>query len=314
MKFRKRLKQNKNKSSSWGIDSSILILFAGICWGVIGLFSKKLSAAEFSSADITFIRNAVAASGLFLYMLMTDKSKFTICIKDVWMFIATGLGSIVFFNIMYFMTITILNLSMAAILLYTGPFFVVVLSRIFFGEKFTPIKVVALIIASIGCILTTGIIQEIISGNGLKSFPLIGIVTGLCSGFGYALYSIFGKIALKKYHANTVTFYTFAIATLSLSPFCVNKKFIYNATRSNILFCIFGIGLLSTMLPFLLYTMGLRNVQPGKASIMTFIEPMVATIVGVFVFHEQLSHMGVVGIFMIFTGLVVLNKCPGVLR
>lgn len=303
--------QYKYKTTPWVPDASLLILLAGVCWGFIGLFSKKLSAAGFSSAEITFIRNAVAASGLFGYMLKTDRALLRIHIKDIWMFLATGIGSIVFFNIMYFMTITTLNLSMAAILLYTGPFFVVILSRIFFGEKFTIFKIIALVIASIGCILTTGIIQEIINGNSLKSMPLIGIVTGFCSGFGYALYSIFGKIALKKYHANTVTFYTFAIAAISLGPFCINEKFIQQATHSNILFSAIGIGLISTLLPFLLYTTGLRKVQPGKASIMTFSEPMVATVVGVVVFREELSVMGVMGICLIFVGLVVLNRNKG---
>jgi drug/metabolite transporter (DMT)-like permease len=298
----------KYKTKQWSLDASFFILLAGVCWGFIGVFSKKLSAVGYSSAEITFIRNIVAACGLFVYIVKTDMKHLYIRIKDVWMFIATGVGSIVFFNVMYFMTIQILNLSMAAILLYSGPFFVVILSRVFFDEKFTPSKIIALMIASIGCILTTGIVQEIINGYNPNSIPFIGIVTGFCSGFGYALYSIFGKIALRKYHADTVTFYTFAVAAISLIPVCINEKLVQNTINSTVIMSGLGIGLLSTLLPFLLYTTGLQSVQPGKASILTFSEPMIATIVGIFIFHEELSLTGFVGIIMLFIGLVILSK------
>lgn len=96
------------------------------------------------------------------------------------MFIGTGVISLTFFSLCYFTTIMEIGTSVAVILLYISPIFVLLL-----GEAIT----------------------------------LKGFLIGLCAGFGYALYSIFSRFALKKYNSFTITFYTFVFSGLSLLPF-----------------------------------------------------------------------------------------------
>lgn len=96
------------------------------------------------------------------------------------------------------------SLSVAAVLLYTAPAFVMVLSYLLFHEKFTVRKSIALVLTFVGCVFVTGIIgsSQTLSGKG--------ILIGIGAGFGYALYSIFGRFALKKgYDSFTISFYTF---------------------------------------------------------------------------------------------------------
>ena len=83
------------------------------------------------------------------------------------------------------------------------------MSALFFQERVTGRKAAALIIALFGCACTTGIF----SGVG-SAVPAFGIFTGIASGFCYALYSIFGHVALKKYDTVTVTAYTFLVAAV----------------------------------------------------------------------------------------------------
>lgn len=73
------------------------------------------------------------------------------------MFLGTGLCSIVFFNICYFTAIQLTTLSMAAILLYTAPSIVMVLSILLFKEAFTPVKALCLVLAFAGCVLVSGL-------------------------------------------------------------------------------------------------------------------------------------------------------------
>lgn len=280
---------------------ALCILLAGVLWGFIGFFSINIARGGYSPVEIAFIRSAVAALGLFVFVMFKDKKYFYIELKDLWMFFATGIGSIVFFNISYFFTISILNLSLAAILLYTGPFFVVILSAIFFRERLTKFKILILVMASVGCAFTVGVF------NGVGSISILGIFTGLISAISYGLYSIFGKIALKKYGTYTVIFYTFLIASLTLSIFSVNAEFIQKANNPSVILASLGIGIFSTMFPFILYTTGLKHIDAGKASIMTFAEPVVATIIGVSVFGDELTISGIFGMTLIFVALVLLN-------
>lgn len=284
-----------------------LIIAAASLWGIIGLFSNGLSQAGFSAIDITFIRNIITAFCLFLFLLFFRRESMRIQIQDIWMFFGTGILSIVFFNIMYFITIQLSTLSIAAVLLYTAPFFVMLLSAILFHEQLTRKKIIALGIAFLGCLFVTGLIDAFVTGEGLTKISGLGILTGIGSGLGYALYTIFGNIALKKYKPETVTTYTFLIAAVSLAPFCVDTTFLQRIAQPSSLGNSMGISIISTLLPFCLYTLGLKYTEPGRASIMAYAEPVVATVVSVLILGQNISLTGIIGILLIFGSIVLLN-------
>ena len=97
--------------------------------------------------------------------------------RDAWMFLGTGLGSIVFFNICCFTAIELTTLSVAAILLYTAPSIVMVFSIFLFHERFTRRKGLCLVLAFAGCVLVSGL------GLGhvepLASWPAWGAVSAM---------------------------------------------------------------------------------------------------------------------------------------
>ena len=133
----------KNQSKNLYIA---LILIAGILWGSMGLFVRPLNRKNLSSWDIVFIRAILTTFFMAVLLLKKDINLFRVKLKDIWCFIGTGIFSIVFFNMCYFKEITIAPLSVAAILLYTAPAFVIVLSAICFKENITKYRVVSLLI------------------------------------------------------------------------------------------------------------------------------------------------------------------------
>lgn len=276
------------------------ILAAGAGWGIIGVFSRPLSEAGLNAVQITFVRSVIVALGMALYLFLTDRKQLQIQAKDIWMFLGTGLLSIVFFNICYFLTIEKATLAAASILLYTAPCFVMLMSAVFFRERVTAQKLAALALAFGGCVLVSGF-----TGGQMSGFA---VLTGIGSGIGYALYSIFGSVALKKYQPYTVIFYTFLIACAGLLPFSkVTEIGAVMAERGSVLASVLALGIVSTLLPFILYTGGLKSMEAGKASVLAFAEPMVATIAGIAVFKEKVSVQNVLGIALIFVAILLLN-------
>lgn len=225
---------------------------------------------------------------------------FCIKLKDFWLFLGTGIISIVFFNVCYFSTIEMTTLATASILLYTAPCFVMLMSAMFFKEKITAQKLIALALAFGGCMLVSGF------AGGDISF--MALIIGIGSGLGYASYSIFGKVALQKYHTFTVIFYTFLVSSVCLLPFAElqNVIIVFTTDTSTVLLAL-GLGIVSTVMPYICYTAGLEHVEAGKASVLAFAEPMVATIAGILIFHEQLHLKNALGIGLIFGAIVLLN-------
>ena len=282
--------------------SVLFIIVAASLWGVIGVFSRLLNDAGLTSMQTTEVRCFITASIMAIVLLIKDKNLFKIDIKDIWMFIGTGLFSIVTFNILYFETAELVSLSMTAVLLYTAPCFVMVLSAIIFKEAVTRQKILALALAFLGCIFTAGLI----GGGG--EFSMKGFMFGLGSGATYSLYSIIGKFALRKYDPMTMTFYTFLVAAASLF-FISDPLYIVDVAVSSpkALLGMLGLGIFITTIPYFLYTKGLKGLDAGKASVIAFIEPMVATMAGIVIYGEALTVFNALGIFLILMSVVLLN-------
>jgi drug/metabolite transporter (DMT)-like permease len=146
--------------------------------------------------------------------------------------------------------------------------------------------------------------------GGEHGLTLGTLATGLLSGFGYALYSIFGRYALDRgYHSFTSTAWTFLIAAVCLAPF-VDYGSIGAALSSDagtvILFAL-GVAVIVTVIPYLLYTAGLETILSSRASIMASVEPVVASIISVTVFGERMSLLGALGVLLVLGAVVLLN-------
>lgn len=282
---------------------TVFVITAGVLWGLMGLFVRNLDKYGITSMQIVALRAVFTAFMMSVVTLVYDRKLFKIKLRDCWCFFGTGICSIVFFNFCYFRTITLTSLSVAAVLLYTAPIMVMVMSVFLFKEKLSIIKIVAAAVAFAGCALVTG------AADGTLSLNTAGVFTGLGSAFGYALYTIFGEYALKRgYNSITITLYTFIFASAGVLPF-VNLHDLSEKVTENPQILGWGavLALVVTVLPYLVYTIGLRTVEAGKASVMATVEPVVATLVGVIVFAEPLSVPGVIGIILVAVSLTILN-------
>ena len=285
------------------IIGSALIIIAGCFWGSMGIFVRRLDTYGFSSIQIVSIRVTIAALIFALVLFVKDRKGFKISFRDIPLFLGLGFGSILFFTVCYFSAITMMSLSTAAILLYTSPIWIMLMSILFFHEKLDRRKLIALALAFAGCVLVSGI-----SGGGVTP---TGLLVGLGSGIGYGLYSILGKIALCKYSPYTVTTYTFVFAAIGSWFICrpadmINKFSDAADPGFLILFCCLT-AVITAVIPFLAYTLGLERVEASKAGIIATIEPMVATLIGIVVFSEPLTLMSGMGIALILSAVVLLN-------
>lgn len=285
--------------------SSLYVLLAGVLWGIIPIFVDALQSTGFSSMQVVAVRATFTAILLGLILLISNRSAFHIRLKDFGYFIGTGVGSIVFFNYCYFMALELIGSSaIPALLMYTAPAIVMVLSVMLFHERFTKKKILALLLTMMGLGLVTGTGRSL-SGSTLS---LVAILYGLGAGLGYALYSIFSKFIVHRYMPTTITFYTFLVAT------CVAIPFSGVLTKTAVLaeFTVWpyavGLALVSTIAPFALYTRGLSGMEASRASILATVEPIVACIVGVLYYGDRLHSLEVLGILLVLGAIGLLNK------
>ena len=281
--------------------SYFYILLAGTLWGVIGLFNRSLTSGGFSSISIVLVRNFGSLIALGLIFLIFDRSIFQIKLKHLPYFFGTGIISILLFTLCYFTCQQQCSLATAAILLYTAPTFVVILSAILWKDKVTKRKVAALVITFLGCTFVTGV------WSGNFTVTLVGLLLGIGSGFFYALYSIFARYALEHYKPLTVTFYTFVFAGIGSLALIRPEELSVAFVQPKLLGVIAALIVVSTVLPYILYTRGLSKIDSGKASILASIEPIVASIVGILAFGEPMTVSVVLGLLCILVSVYILR-------
>lgn len=281
----------------------IYIFIGATLWGTIGFFVKKLYNYGFSPMEVVTLRVVFAAIILLIYLQIKSPASLKLKkISDIKYFLGTGIISIIFFNYCMFKTMELATIPISAALLYTAPAFVIILSYFLFRERITIHKAVALFLTINGTAFVVGFIPF-----QMNSIPLLTILIGLGSGLGYALYSIFSKFALRKYTSLTITTYTFVTAAIVLIPFFPFKEKFTELLQFDVLLNAFALGIFPTAVAYIVYTYGLNRTEASKAAIIATVEPIVATLIGIFVFLEPFNIFQIFGMMLIILAVIIIQ-------
>ena len=285
--------------------SYLYVILGAACWGFIGLFNRMLGEAGVSVWNRVFIRNFVSLVLLTAVFALFHRQVFRIRLRHLPIFLAAGLISVLCLAITYFSCQMRCSLAVAGILLYLAPSFVVLMSALLWKAPLTKRKLLALALSFLGCALVSGIV------GGDTSVSAVGLLLGIGAGFCYATYTIFAHYGLAHYDSYTMIYWTFLVAGLG-SIFFADFKTLplaFASTQGIVGVC--GVVIVATVLPYIFYTKGLEGVESGRASIITNIEPVVETLVGVFVFKEALTVWTVLGVACVFGCVILLAREGG---
>ena len=285
-----------------------IVILSGIFWGSSCLFVDYLKThTPATSVQITAIRIVLAALVLNLWLIVKGKgfSLYKISGKSWLLCAISGFCSVVAMGMFYYSCMVETSAAVAVILLYTAPLFVMIMSLFFFKEKMTVQKMVAFVIAIVGCALVSGIA----SGSRISA---LGIFLGLMSGFTYSLYGIFTSIFMKE-NKDTLTFTALSFFFAAIGALIISKpweivKFtleVENIPLTLIMYLLLAIC--TAVIPFFLYSKGIEGVKPDVASILAFSEPLMACVFGTAVLGQDMDIFGVIGIVCVCAAIVVLN-------
>ena len=143
----------------------LLVLAAGILWGLMGIFVRTLASFGFSSLEIAGLRIFFGAMLFAAITAAARPEQLKIRLRDAGLFVGMGLLSLLLFTMCYFSVIRMASLSVAAILLYTSPIWVMLMSLACFHEPMTRRKILAAAMAF------GGVRAGVRAGIGRAAFP-----------------------------------------------------------------------------------------------------------------------------------------------
>ena len=284
------------------IQGYLYILIGATLWGVSSVVAKSLFNIGLPPAELVQIRLTLATLTLLLILLIFDRKRTIISLKDLPYFFVLGFVGLAGVQFTYYYTISKIHVGPAVLIQYLSPIWIALYAFIFQKEPLTKGKIVALLLAILGCYFTVGGYQM-----DLLRLNRIGIVSGLISSLFFSFYALYGEKGLKKYDPWTLILYGFGFGAVFYWILISPMKVITGGYSFKIWMAFLYIAIFSTLIPFGLYFKGIERVRATRASITATWEPVVAGITAYFVLGEVLFPLQVLGGIGVIAAIVLLQ-------
>jgi drug/metabolite transporter (DMT)-like permease len=285
------------------LAGAALVVVAAALWATFGPLARLLYAQGFTPLELASIRTWIALAGATAFALITQVS-LRIPIRAVPFFIIYGVISFGAFEAVLLLCLERVSVPVAISLLYTSPVFVLGLARVLLGERVPASRRVAVPISLVGVVLVTGAAGALFMGQA--TIPFAGLAFGLTSGFLYALFTVLGRIAIGHAPPVTSLFWCFLFAAIALALIVEPVRPVLRQPAA--LPQLLALGLVTTLLPYMLFLRALRLMSAGAASLLACTEPLFAAAFAAVLLGERVSLLQGAGMMCIVGAALIVAR------
>jgi drug/metabolite transporter, DME family len=274
------------------------IALAACGWATAAIVARRLFVDGVAPADLSAARSVITAVGLGLVLRRTAPSRGRLPRHHI---VALGL-SIALVNVAYYLAIERLSVAVAIVLQYTAPALVVGWTAII--RRRPPTAEVSL--ALIGAVVGVALVVEVVGGE-LTALDGAGVTFGLASAVLFASYSLLAEAAGRALGALEATARAFFVAGCFWIVVEILRGWPRELFTADHLPDVVFVGIAGTLLPFLFYVWGIRQVSAERATIAATLEPVFAAAAAWAWLGQTLSLLQLVGGAMVLAGVGALQ-------
>ncbi|MBO5456063.1 MAG: DMT family transporter [Muribaculaceae bacterium] len=290
------------------LKGHIAMLGANTMWGLMAPIAKIVMAAGIVSPLLmTNFRIFGAAILFWITSLFLPSEKVTR--RDLLLLAGAGMLGIVFNQGCYIFGVGLTSPGEASIITTTMPLWVMLLAALILKEPITLKKFGGILLGGAGALLLVlNGANTSMKGDNATLGDLLVLTAQLC----YALYLTFYKNFIKKYSVVTLMKWMFTFASCAM--LCISVPTWLSTdwgAMSNVE--IWGIGyvvICATYLAYIFTMIGQKNLRPTLVGIYNYAQPVVASIVGIYLGLDKFTPTKIVAVILIFSGvyLVTISK------
>lgn len=277
---------------------SFMVVASAAGFATLAIFIKLAYDAGVNTITILAFRFLLAALILWPILKLRNipfnikpKTIVQLCLMG-----ALGYGTMSTF---FALSIEHLPVSLAAMLLYTYPALVTLLSFAVGDEHITWHKCIALAICFSGLFLILGV--------SFASISTIGVLLGMGAAVVYSGYIVIGNRVLKNVHPLVATTYVCSAAAAAFILIGLAKGSLILTMPVNAWLSLAGIAILGTIVGILFFFAGLSRIGAANASIISTAEPLITVLLSVTLLGDSVSLLQSLGGLLIIAGIIVLQ-------
>jgi drug/metabolite transporter (DMT)-like permease len=197
----------------------------------------------------------------------------------------------------------------ASVTMTSTPIIVFILALLFHSEKVLPLRIFGVVLGAIGAIVLAVYGRDFEVGNPHLALGNFLVFLNACF---YAVYLTMVKPLMKKYHFLTIMKWIFTIGFFVVLPFgftdfqAVEWSSISSKVWAEIAFIVFGTSVLAYM--FNVYA--LSNLRASTVGFYIYLQPVLATVIALFVGSDKLDIVKVIAASIIFIGVYLVGRKP----
>lgn len=269
------------------INARLMMSVSMAVFGTLGIFTRNIA---LSSGELALYRAILAVAVIVIYMLLTKhRLEFKAIKKEMFLLLfsgmAMGINWILLFEAYKYTTISAATLSY-----YFAPVIVMLVCPILFSEKLTKKQILCFVMSTAGLVLIIGF-----DGIGKTGTDFIGILFGLGAAVFYAMVVLLNKF-IKNVAGIQRTLLQFLAAILILLPYVAATGTSGIAKLDPLgVVCLLTVGLLHTGVTYCMYFSALKELKGQEAAILSYIDPLVAVFMSVFILGESIKWLQLLG-------------------
>ena len=257
------------------IKNYLLLHLIVFIWGFTAILGALIT---IEAIPLVFFRMGLAVVFIAIYFLYKKKS-FYVDKKGVLKFLFSGI-IIALHWIFFFKAIKVSNVSVALVTMSTGAFFTSLIEPIFFKRKVKSLEIFLGLLVIVGLYIIFN----------FESQYKLGIIYALMSSFLGALFSVLNGLFIKKYNANSISFYQLLFGTLFVAIYLlINNSFsvsFFMLPKTDWIY-LFILSSICTAYAFIASVKIMKYLSPYTVMLTINLEPIYAIILALFIFGDK---------------------------
>jgi len=282
------------------------LVLTAVFWG--GTFvAGRIVARELGPFSAAFLR-FLTASVCLIFFTWRAEGRIPLPEKRLFPYLALlGLTGVFSYNVFFFMGLERIEASRASLIIANNPVFITLFSALLFRDRLRPLAVLGILLSVTGAavVISRGDLNYVLQGGvGLGELFIF------CCVLSWVAYSLVGKVVLATLSPLAAVTWASLIGMAFLAlPACLeglpHRMFDYEAASwVGILY----LGVFGTVLGFVWYYRGIREIGPARASQFINLVPVSAILLAAVILDEPLSLSLLTGAALVLTGITLTNR------
>lgn len=278
----------------------LAVVAAASMWGIGGAVAKSLFNQDISPFMLVKIRLLLSFLLLVVGLWLYNPRLLYIPKREIPYFMKLGIFGMAMVQFFYYLTISLTNVATAVFLQYLSPVLIALYTVIWEKVTLSWQQKVAVLVATVGGLLI------MLDAGGVQGLTIWGLASGLAAAVSVSFNTIYIRRAVREYHPITAVTYSCGFGAL----FCwlvMPSTGAVGAIIGEQFLMLSYVVVFTTIIPFMLFFLGLRYLSATNVSVTSSLEPVIAAVTAYLALGETMGFLQMIGGLLVLVAVFMLQ-------